>query len=127
MNRIRQLRQLKGYSQKELGEKINRTTSAISKWELEQRELSKEDRRLLCLLFGVTSDYLMGLADINDYKAELYGEKLPKPLRDVGLERVELLREYIDENGGIHPDVQRELLRLVAEAKLLSDTDGHSQ
>jgi len=37
------------------------------------------------------------------------------------LEYVQLLREYVDEQGGIRADVQKELLRLVAEAKVLPD------
>jgi transcriptional regulator with XRE-family HTH domain len=126
MNRLRHLRKAKGYSQKELADKMGLTLAAISKWETGYNEPSVDDIGRLCRILECTADYLLGYADVNDYKIELYGNQIPKSLRELGLERVELLREYVDEHGGLHPDVQRELLRLMAEAKLLQDKDGHS-
>lgn len=119
MNRIRQLRKNKGYSQSELGKMINKSLHTISKWELGIHEPSLDDVHLLSRILEATSDYIMGYSDTNDYKIELSNEQIPKTLRDLGLERVVLLKEYVDEQGGIHPDVLQELLRLVAEAKLL--------
>lgn len=127
MNRIRLLRKAKGYSQKELGKRIGVSLQTVSNWERSVAEPSLIDINNLCHEFQVTADYLLGRTEANDYKVELYGEQIPKSLRDAGLERVQLLREYIDENGGIHPDVQRELLRLIAEAKLLQDTSDPEQ
>ena len=127
MNRLRQLRKAKGYSQKELGRKIGASLQSISKWETDYTEPSIGDIKRLCEILWCTSDYLLGRTDINDYKIELSGEQIPKSLRDVGLERVELLREYVDESGGIHPDVVKELFRLVAEAKIIIESDGQKQ
>jgi transcriptional regulator with XRE-family HTH domain len=127
MNRIRQLRKLMGYSQKELGGMVNKSLYTISKWELGQHDPSIEDIHLLSKIFEVTTDYIMGYTDVNDYRVELDGEKIPKTLRDAGLERVRLLKEYIDESGGLLPEVQKELLRLIAEAKTIQETDGRPQ
>lgn len=121
MNRIRELRLALGYSQKELGSKIDKSLYAISKWELGERQPSNEDLVRLCDVLGTTADYLLERTDGNERRVELAGDGLPKSLRDAGLEKVQLLREYIDENGGLLPEVQKELLRLVAEAKLLQD------
>ena len=124
MNRIRQLREAKGYSQKELGDKIGVSQYAISKWELGQREPSSQDLFHLCEVLEATSDYLLGRTSANNYVVELVGEQIPENLRALGLERVRLLQAYVDElDGSIHPQVQRELLRLIAEAKLLSSDD----
>jgi transcriptional regulator with XRE-family HTH domain len=121
MNRIRELRLALGYSQKELGNMVDKSLYAVSKWELGEREPSNEDLIKLCDALGTTADYLLGRTDANTRRVELEGAALPKSLRDAGLEKVQLLREYIDENGGLPPEVQKELLRLVAEAKLLQD------
>lgn len=121
MNRIRELRLALGYSQKELGNKVDKSLYTVSKWELGERQPSNEDLVKLCDALGTTADYLLGRTDANARRVELEGARLPKSLRDAGLEKVQLLREYIDENGGLLPEVQKELLRLVAEAKLLQD------
>lgn len=127
MNRIRQLRNSKGYSQKELGAMVHKTLYAVSKWELGKSQPSHDDLHQLTRILEATSDFIMGYSDVNDYRIELSGEQIPKSLRDVGLERVELLREYVDESGGIHPDVVKELFRLVAEAKIIIESDGQKQ
>lgn len=121
MNRIRELRLALGYSQKELGSKVDKSLYTVSKWELGEREPSNEDLVKLCDALGTTADYLLGRTDVNARRVELDGAQLPKSLREAGLEKVQLLREYIDENGGLLPEVQKELLRLVAEAKLLQE------
>lgn len=121
MNRIRELRLALGYSQKELGIKVDKSLYAVSKWELGEREPSNDDLIKLCDALGTTADYLLGRTDVNARRVEIEGEQLPKSLRDAGLEKVQLLREYIDENGGLLPEVQKELLRLVAEARLLQE------
>lgn len=121
MKHLRQLRKARGYSQKDLAEKLGVTIAAVSKWETGYTEPSIDVINNLCAVLGSTADYLLDRTDINEATAEVSGARLPKTLRDVGLERVELLREYIDDQGGIHPDVLKELLRLVAEANVLQE------
>ena len=60
MNRIRDLRTLKGWKQAELGEMIGASRSTVSKYETEDRQLDPATICTLCDLFGCTADYLLG-------------------------------------------------------------------
>ena len=60
MNRIRELRELRGWKQEELGQKLNVGKGAISRYEAEKRQLDPETICKLCDLFGCTADYLLG-------------------------------------------------------------------
>lgn len=60
MNRIRELRELRGWKQEELGQKLNVGKGAISRYEGEKRQLDPATICALCDLFGVTADYLLG-------------------------------------------------------------------
>lgn len=119
MNRIRELRLDRGLSQEDLGELVGKSNHSIGKWEKEITEPSTADIDLLCDILGATSDYLFCRTNYNTRRIELDVEQLPQNLRDAGLRHVSMLREYVDANGGILPEIQRELLRLIAEAKLL--------
>ncbi len=66
MNRIKELRKKYGYTQEYLGQYLNITKAAISKYELERSMLTDDTIRSLCSLFNVTSDYLLGISDIPD-------------------------------------------------------------
>lgn len=60
MNRIRDLRTATGWTQAQLGEKLNVGNTAISQYESEARQLDPATIHTLCDLFGCTSDYLLG-------------------------------------------------------------------
>ena len=64
MNRIRELRLSRSMSQSQLGTAIGTVRSAISMYELEQRQLDPATIHALCDLFGCTADYLLGRSDI---------------------------------------------------------------
>ncbi|MCI8475981.1 MAG: helix-turn-helix transcriptional regulator [Clostridia bacterium] len=61
--RLKELRTARGLSQKELGEKIGTTYSAISFWENGVNEPKLSYIIALCKFFEVSSDYLLGLED----------------------------------------------------------------
>ena len=61
--RVRQLRQEKGMSQKELGQVVGLSHKAISTIEGGQRSTSIEKLILLARFFSVSPDYLLGLSD----------------------------------------------------------------
>lgn len=61
MNRIKELRQLKGWSQQDLGNYLNVQKSAISKYENGKISLTGETIEKLVELFDVTSDILLGI------------------------------------------------------------------
>ena len=60
MNRIRELRVAAGWRQQDLADKLKMAKTAVSKFELEQNDLSTEVIWKLCDVFGVTADYLLG-------------------------------------------------------------------
>ena len=60
MNRIRDLRTAAGWTQAQLGVKLNVGNTAISQYETEERQLTPALIHTLCDLFGCTSDYLLG-------------------------------------------------------------------
>lgn len=76
MNRIRDLRNAAGMSQKQLGDRIGCHSATVSKFELEQRQLDPATICALCDIFGCTADYLLGrslspLPAVNDAQARL--------------------------------------------------------
>lgn len=58
---IKELRQEKGWSQTQLAKELDITQKAISRYELEQIDLSTEMIIKICKLFDISSDYLLGL------------------------------------------------------------------
>lgn len=63
MNRIRELREAAGMYQDELGALLNVGKGAISRYELEKRQLDPPTICALCDFFGCTADYLLGRSD----------------------------------------------------------------
>lgn len=59
--RIKELRQEKNLSLKQLGEEIGVSSIAISRWENEKRVPSIETLVKLATYFKVSTDYLLGL------------------------------------------------------------------
>lgn len=70
MNRIKELRDECGWTQEELGKKINVNKAAISKYEKEQVSISDDMVRQLTSIFKCTSDYLLGISDIRTQQDE---------------------------------------------------------
>lgn len=65
MNRIKELRKLRKMSQGELGKKLEVHQMTISRYESGEIQLPSEAITKLCDIFDCTSDYLLGLSDIN--------------------------------------------------------------
>ena len=61
--RLRELRQERGLSMKELAEKIRVTDGAVSNWENDVNEPKLTHINRLAIFFDVSSDYLIGLED----------------------------------------------------------------
>lgn len=64
MNRIKELRIKKGWTQTDLADKLNTGKNTISRYETEQRQLDTETLFKLCDIFGVTADYLLGRSPV---------------------------------------------------------------
>lgn len=61
--RLRELRCKKGFTQKQLAEKLNISQKSLSKYERESLDLSTELIVRICRYFQVSADYLLGLDD----------------------------------------------------------------
>lgn len=61
--RLKELRNEKGLSQRGLAKLLNLSYSAIAQWESEVRVPNAEAVVILAKFFAVTSDYLLGLTD----------------------------------------------------------------
>lgn len=61
--RIKEQREEKGLTQKELAALVNKSVTGLASWEQGLAEPSINDIRLLCKIFGVSADYLLGLKD----------------------------------------------------------------
>ena len=66
MNRIKEIRQEKKLSQKDLAKKLNISKQAISLYEKGDREPKLETWQKLADFFGVSVPYLQGISDIED-------------------------------------------------------------
>jgi transcriptional regulator with XRE-family HTH domain len=61
--RLRELRQSKGMSQKELAAVLHTTNSSICDWECERTEPNLESLVALAAYFGTSADYLLGIKE----------------------------------------------------------------
>lgn len=61
--RIKELRKEKGLTQKQLAQLVNKSETGLASWEQGLFEPSVNDLRLLCKLFDVSADYLLGLKE----------------------------------------------------------------
>ena len=59
--RLRELRQEKGLSMKQLAKELNTTDAAISNWENEINEPKISYLKAIAQYFNVSADYLLGL------------------------------------------------------------------
>lgn len=58
---LRELREDKDLSQKQVAEVLQMTQSAYAKYENERNRLSIDDLITLCLYYHVSADYILGL------------------------------------------------------------------
>lgn len=63
MNRIKELRQDRGWLQADLAKKLSIGKNTVSRYETEQRQLDPETIHKLCDLFGCSADYLLGRSE----------------------------------------------------------------
>lgn len=68
MNRIRELRQEKGWLQTDLAARLNTKPQTVSRYERGDRGLDLETILALCDIFGCTADYLLGRSEIRSFE-----------------------------------------------------------
>lgn len=62
-NRIKELRKEKGLTQKQLATLLNKSETGYASWEQGLSEPNVNDLRLLCKIFEVSADYLLGITN----------------------------------------------------------------
>ena len=62
-HRIKELRKEKGITQKQLAKMVNKSETGLASWEQGLSEPNVNDIRLLCQIFDVSADYMLGLED----------------------------------------------------------------
>lgn len=90
MNRLKDLRQARGWNQEDLGKRINVGKGVISRYEREDRQLTPALINSFCDIFGCTADYLLGrslspLPAVNDAQARLLAAYDAASVRDRAL------------------------------------------
>lgn len=102
MFKIKEIRKEKGILQKEIAEKLNKTTSCISSWETGITEPNIEDMIELANIFGCTVDYLLGREN-EDGTIYIMGNQLSQSenelidkLRQLDDTRKEIAYRYVD-------------------------------
>lgn len=88
MLKLRELREDKNWQQKDVAEKVNRTTACISSWETGKTEPSIDDILRLADIFEVSCDYLLGRT--NDYEV-VDAPKTLSPLQNKMISLLEML------------------------------------
>ena len=61
--RLKELREEKGLTQRELGKRVGTSGQNISRWEKGEKMPTLNSIIPLCIFFGCSSDYLIGLKD----------------------------------------------------------------
>lgn len=64
MNRIRDLRAQRGWTQDDLASRLNLKRQAVGHYETGQRDIDSETILRLCDIFGCTADYLLGRSPV---------------------------------------------------------------
>ena len=85
--RVKRLRELNNFSQSELAAKINVSSSSVSMWETDKREICQEELIKLSNIFKVSTDYLLGIdKEANAIDVAFYnqlGELTPEQKLDI--------------------------------------------
>lgn len=100
MNRIKELRLEKGWTQDELGEKLCVKRAAISKYETGKIPLTDDTIKKLSEIFSVSIDFLLGNSDIRNYANSdstiaLHSDTPYEDLPDAARDEINNFIEYV--------------------------------
>ncbi|HFU4001217.1 TPA: helix-turn-helix domain-containing protein [Streptococcus suis] len=124
MNRLKELRQEKKLSQKELAEKIGVHYRTLQNWENGESQIKPDKAQALADHFGVSVGYLLGYSEYRQLESALQKKsfKDPESIQDfaddiatfLGLENTEKFFEYVNsqflkeyEKSPVPPEIVR--------------------
>ena len=81
--RLKEIRKDRGDTQASLAEKLNVSLPTIKSWEGEKSSPSHEMLVAICKLYHVSSDYLLGLSNIDPLFLEQSKEQLSKENKEL--------------------------------------------
>ena len=135
MNRLKELRQEKKLSQKELADYLGVNEKTISRWENGESTIKSDKAQQLADFFGVSVGYLLGYSDKeersslielkNDIRRELIEQLLEANRRETAIDRGFSMQGLLDENSALRNENRRLTNELTdsytanAKAKLL--------
>ena len=122
MNRIKELRKSLKLSQGELGLKLDVHQRTISRYEKDEINLPADVVPKLCELFDCTSDYLLGLSDVNAKSPAVSGGAGDIPEEFKRLQEANELYLQLDDIGRAQADAY--LKFLVAQQEKRSEAQG---
>ena len=115
MNRIRELRIERGWTQGHLARQLNTKPQSVSRYEAGERGLDVEMIDKLCEIFGVTADYLLGRSSIRSFDVSEDEARLLDAYRSLSPTGKEFIRHSIalaalghSEKSGALPDVEEQ-------------------
>ncbi|WFD12352.1 helix-turn-helix transcriptional regulator [Tepidibacter hydrothermalis] len=112
--RLRDLRKEMDWTQKELGKKIAISDRVIGYYENSDRFPDEETLKKIADVFDVTIDYLLGRTN-NPTTVRVEGDKLPKELRDIGIEYLTIAKEMADKE--IPPEDIKKIIDVLGNRK----------
>lgn len=62
-DKLKELRKESGMTQKQVAKLLNKSETGYASWEQGLAEPSVNDLRLLCRIYSVSGDYILGLSD----------------------------------------------------------------
>ena len=98
MNKIKELRKERGWNQKQLGQLLNVQNTAFSKYENGHIPLTDENIHMLCDVFNVSADYIIGRTEkrVSDEHTSYEIQILIDSCADLTDEELKKVLEYID-------------------------------
>lgn len=74
--KLKELREEKGLTQKELAKEIEQAQSAVCYWEANEREPNITALKKIACYFNVTADYLLGLENDDGSKYDIHHNQI---------------------------------------------------
>ena len=101
-NRIREVRELHGLSQKKLANQLFVSQQAVAKWEKGITQPTPDMIGKIAVVFGVTSDYLMGISDDDGFAVTITDEdpqvlQIKEIFKGMSAQGIQKVVEYADD------------------------------
>lgn len=115
MNRIKNLREKNGWTQAELGKRLNVQDSAVSKYESEKIPLTADTLTLLSNIFDVSTDYILCISLVSNPENSSWAK--PKIIKALEEGHGNILETFSD----LSPELKSKLIDYLEMLKTLDE------